>query len=112
MSENLIQKREGAAGTLLMNRPKALNALDQGMIRDFQAALDDWKDDPSVRLVTYIVDCPPEAVRCDMPVRRICWPKGSRSSRSAITWGTPWSAPRRSTRRWTSRHSDRLARST
>ena len=48
---NLIQAREGAAGTLLMNRPKALNALDQGMIRDFQRALDDWKTDASVRLV-------------------------------------------------------------
>ena len=47
----LIQAREGAAGTLLMNRPKALNALDLGMIRDFQAALDAWRDDAAVRLV-------------------------------------------------------------
>ncbi len=48
---NLVQAREGAAGTLLMNRPKALNALDLGMIRDFQAALDGWKNDPAVKLV-------------------------------------------------------------
>ena len=47
----IIARREGAAGTLLMNRPKALNALDLAMIRGFQAALDAWKDDPGVRLV-------------------------------------------------------------
>jgi enoyl-CoA hydratase len=52
MSEaELIMKREGQAGTLLMNRPKALNALSLGMIRDFQAALDAWKHDPAVKLV-------------------------------------------------------------
>lgn len=47
----LIARREGAAGTLLMNRPKALNALDMEMIRGFRAALDAWTGDPSVRLV-------------------------------------------------------------
>ena len=52
MSEStLIQVREGAAGTLLMNRPQALNALDLGMIAGFQAALDAWKDDAAVKLV-------------------------------------------------------------
>jgi enoyl-CoA hydratase/carnithine racemase len=52
MSEpDLILAREGAAGTLLMNRPKALNALTTQMIRDFQRAIDQWKDDPSVKLV-------------------------------------------------------------
>lgn len=52
MSEaSLIQNREGPAGTLLMNRPKALNALDIGMIRDFAAAIAEWKDDASVKLV-------------------------------------------------------------
>lgn len=47
----IIARREGAAGTLLMNRPKALNALDIEMIRGFQAAIDAWKDDAAVRLV-------------------------------------------------------------
>ncbi len=52
MSEpNLIMAREGAAGTLLMNRVKALNALTLEMIRDFQRALDIWKADAAVRLV-------------------------------------------------------------
>lgn len=52
MSEqNLIMAREGAAGTLLMNRPRALNALDLPMIQAFQGAIDAWKDDASVSLV-------------------------------------------------------------
>jgi enoyl-CoA hydratase len=52
MSEaSLILNREGHAGTILMNRPKALNALDLGMIRDFAAAIAQWKDDAAVKLV-------------------------------------------------------------
>ncbi len=48
---SIIARVEGAAGTLLMNRPKALNALDLAMIRAFQAALDAWKGDPAAKLV-------------------------------------------------------------
>jgi uncharacterized OB-fold protein len=31
-------------------------------------------EDPAVRLVTYIVDCPLEALRCEMPVRVVFRP--------------------------------------
>lgn len=48
---SLVARREGIAGTLLMNRPKALNALDQAMIRAFAAAIAEWRDDALVRLV-------------------------------------------------------------
>jgi enoyl-CoA hydratase/carnithine racemase len=48
---SLITAREGHAGTILMNRPKALNALDVGMIRLFAAAIAAWRDDPAVKLV-------------------------------------------------------------
>jgi len=48
---SLILNREGHAGTILMNRPKALNALDIGMIRDFAAAIAQWKDDAALKLV-------------------------------------------------------------
>ena len=52
MSEaSLITAREGHAGTILMNRARALNALDLGMIRDFAAAIAEWRDDPAVKLV-------------------------------------------------------------
>ncbi len=47
----IIARREGAAGTLLMNRPKTLNALDLDMIRGFQSALDAWSTDPAVKLI-------------------------------------------------------------
>ena len=47
----LIAAREGLAGTLLMNRPKALNALTLEMIRAFAQAIDAWKNDASVKLV-------------------------------------------------------------
>jgi enoyl-CoA hydratase len=47
----VIARREAAAGTILMNRPRALNALDQGMIAGIAAALDGFRDDPALRLV-------------------------------------------------------------
>ncbi len=52
MSEpTLILKREGHAGTILMNRPKALNALTLEMIRDFAHAIGQWRNDAAVKLV-------------------------------------------------------------
>lgn len=47
---SLIAAREGAAGAILMNRPKALNALNQDMIRGFASAIGAWRDDTSVKL--------------------------------------------------------------
>lgn len=52
MSEpSLILHREGHAGTILMNRPKALNALDISMIRDFAHAIAQWRHAAEVKLV-------------------------------------------------------------
>lgn len=52
MSEpSLILNREGHAGTILMNRPKALNALDIQMIRDFAHAIGQWRHAAEVKLV-------------------------------------------------------------
>lgn len=42
---------DGRAGRITMNRPKALNALTLGMVREIWAALLKWKDDPAVKLV-------------------------------------------------------------
>lgn len=38
-------------GHLTLNRPRAINALDLGMVQDLQAALDDWERHPGVDLV-------------------------------------------------------------
>jgi enoyl-CoA hydratase len=47
----VVRGREGAAGTLLLNRPRALNALDQEMIAALDAAIPALREDPAVKLV-------------------------------------------------------------
>lgn len=41
----------GEVGEIVLNRPKALNALDESMIRDLYSTLVDWQSDDSVRTV-------------------------------------------------------------
>lgn len=48
---DLIVRREGGAGVLRLNRPKALNALTLEMARDIARALDEFETDPAVGLV-------------------------------------------------------------
>jgi enoyl-CoA hydratase len=48
--EVLVEKR-GCGGFLLLNRPKALNALNLNMVRLIAAALDDWERDESIARV-------------------------------------------------------------
>ncbi len=47
----LLARREGAAGILILNRPKALNALTHGMVKGMRQALADWAADPAVTRV-------------------------------------------------------------
>ncbi len=47
----VLTRREGRAGFILLNRPRVLNALDHSMIHGIAAALDEWRDDPSVHAV-------------------------------------------------------------
>ena len=46
-AEALVDRR-GGAGVIVLNRPKALNALTLTMVRRIAAALDDWEHDPGV----------------------------------------------------------------
>lgn len=48
---DLIVRREGAAGILRLNRPKAINALTLEMTREIVTALDSFEADPGVSLV-------------------------------------------------------------
>ncbi len=50
-SETVIATRRGRIGHILLNRPRALNALDLAMIRAITAALAGWRDDPTVHAV-------------------------------------------------------------
>ena len=49
--ETVIARKDGRIGRILMNRPKALNALDIGMIRAIATALEQWREDPQVHAV-------------------------------------------------------------
>jgi len=49
--QSVIARRDGRAGRILLNRPKALNALDLEMIRSLTRMLTDWHDDPHVHVV-------------------------------------------------------------
>src|ERR1700704_6290917 len=48
---DLIARREGAAGVIRLNRPKAINAVTLQMFRDVDKALDQFEADPAVRAI-------------------------------------------------------------
>ena len=63
MSEaSVIVVRDGRIGRLLLNRPKALNALDLGMIRALAEALSAWRDEAAVEAV--VIDSASERAFC------------------------------------------------
>jgi enoyl-CoA hydratase len=49
--DTVIARRDGRIGRILLNRPKALNAIDLPMIRACTRALAEWHDDPHVHAV-------------------------------------------------------------
>jgi len=49
--DTVITRRDGRVGRIEINRPKALNAIDLGMIRVIRAGLDDWAAEPAVHAV-------------------------------------------------------------
>jgi enoyl-CoA hydratase len=49
--DEVLIRREGRAGRITLNRPKALNALTYAMVGPIRAALAAWADDPRVELV-------------------------------------------------------------
>lgn len=51
MIDEIRAHKEGAAGRLRLNRPKALHSLDLGMVQAMTAALLDWREDPEMRIV-------------------------------------------------------------
>ena len=51
VSTDVLTVKEGRAGRLRLNRPKALHSLNRGMVRDMARALIEWRDDPDVRII-------------------------------------------------------------
>lgn len=48
---DLIARREGGAGVIRLNRPKAINAVTLEMFRGIDRALDEFESDPAVGLI-------------------------------------------------------------
>jgi len=51
ISTDVLTYKEGLAGRLRLNRPKALHSLNRQMVRDMAEALIEWRDDPDVRII-------------------------------------------------------------
>ena len=49
--DTVVARRDGRVGRILLNRPRALNALNLPMIRACAAALELWRDDPHIHAV-------------------------------------------------------------
>ncbi|MFD5869186.1 enoyl-CoA hydratase/isomerase family protein [Corynebacterium sp. NPDC060344] len=58
MTESVIKDVSGRTGRLTLNRPKALNSLDLGMVRHVREALDAWRDDDAVEQVVVVSEHP------------------------------------------------------
>jgi enoyl-CoA hydratase len=50
-TRDVLTVKEGLAGRLRLNRPKALHSLNRQMVRDMASALHAWRDDPDVRII-------------------------------------------------------------
>ena len=51
ISNDVLTCKEGFAGRLRLNRPKALHSLNRNMVNVMAAALNEWRDDPDVRII-------------------------------------------------------------
>lgn len=49
--QEVLTVKEGLAGRLRLNRPKALHSLNRQMVRDMASALLEWRTDPDVRII-------------------------------------------------------------
>ena len=49
--KDVLTVRDGAAGRLRLNRPKALHSLNRQMVRDMADALIEWRLNPDVRII-------------------------------------------------------------
>ena len=50
---DIIIIKNGSAGRITLNRPKAMNAMTYAMCTAIEAALEAWRSDPSVAVVIF-----------------------------------------------------------
>ena len=77
LSPHIKSEKRGVLGLLTLNRPKALNALDHGMIRGISTQLQSWATDDSIQTV---------AIRGEGP-RAFCSGGDIRAVREAVVAG-------------------------
>jgi enoyl-CoA hydratase len=53
LSQYVATRTEGRLGVVVLDRPKAINALDFGMIAAITAALEGWRNDPEVTAILF-----------------------------------------------------------
>jgi len=82
--EDLIVRREGAAGRITLNRPKALNSLTLDMVHAFARALDGWATDDNIRVI--VVDGAGARGLCAGGDVRALYDSGSRGDGMAETF--------------------------
>ena len=51
INTDVLTYKEGFAGRLRLNRPRALHSLNRDMVNGMAAALAEWRDDPDVRII-------------------------------------------------------------
>ena len=51
ITTDVLTTKEGLAGRLRLNRPRALHSLNRDMVNGMAAALNAWRDDPDVRII-------------------------------------------------------------
>lgn len=49
--ENVLVERKGRLGIMTLNRPKCLNAMNDGLVEDFHAALTELESDNAIRVI-------------------------------------------------------------
>ncbi len=49
--DRIVINRKGKSGTILLNRPEALNALDTGMLAELESSIDELEKDESIRVI-------------------------------------------------------------
>jgi enoyl-CoA hydratase/carnithine racemase len=53
MTQIIVEKNENGLGTILLDRPKALNALNYEMISDMKETLEKWQKDDTVKVILF-----------------------------------------------------------
>jgi enoyl-CoA hydratase len=87
----VLREREGRAATLVLNRPRALNALNHDMVRAIDAALTAWEHDPAVETVV-LTGAGERGLCAGGDIRSIYEDARSGGSGESALGGTPGSA--------------------